>query len=86
MDKKWKDKTTAQKVIDIISWILLAVWFVFSILDRRTPESEEYIDEIAIGLYCALSAYSYWNVKRIYSYIFIAGAILIAVTTILLVL
>ena len=86
MEKKWKDKTTAQKVIDIISCILLVVWCVFSILDRRTPESEGYIDEVAIFLYCALAAYSYWNEKRKYSYIFIAGAILIAVTTILLVL
>ena len=81
MNKKWNEKTTLQKVMDIIAGIAFCVYLIFEALERSGKvESADLITCIAIGVVCICEAFSYWNKKRIFSYIAIAGAVcLIAV-------
>ena len=36
MNKKWKEKTTFEKAISIISTIALCVWLLFEVLEKRS--------------------------------------------------
>ena len=76
MNEKWSEKTTFQKVMDIISGIAFLVYLIFEALERTGKvESADLITCIAIGVVCICEAFSYWNTKRIFSYVAIAGAI-----------
>ena len=76
MNQKWSEKTTFQKVMDIIAGIALLVYVIFQALERAGKvESADLITCIAIGVVCICEAFSYWNTKRIFSYVAIAGAI-----------
>ena len=81
MNEKWSEKTTFQKVMDIIAGIAFGVWIIFEALERTNKvESADLITCIAIGIVCICEAFSYWNQKRIFSYVAIAGTVcLIAV-------
>ena len=76
MNQKWSEKTTFQKVMDIIAGIAFLVYLIFQALERADKtESADLITCIAIGVVCICEAFSYWNTKRIFSYVAIAGAI-----------
>ena len=76
MNEKWSDKTTFQKVMDIIAGIAFLVYIIFEALERtKKVESADLFACIAIGVVCICEAFSYWNTKRIFSYVAIAGAI-----------
>ena len=76
MNQKWSEKTILQKVMDIISGIAFLVYLIFQALERAGKvESADLITCIAIGVVCICEAFSYWNTKRIFSYVAIAGAI-----------
>jgi len=76
MNEKWSEKTTFQKVMDIIAGIAFLVYVIFQALERAGKvESADLITCIAIGVVCICEAFSYWNKKRIFSYVAIAGAI-----------
>lgn len=76
MNQKWSEKTTFQKVMDIIAGIAFLVYVIFQALERADKvESVGLITCIAIGVVCICEAFSYWNTKRIFSYVAIAGAI-----------
>ena len=81
MNKKWNEKTTLQKVMDIIAGIAFLVYVIFQELERAGKvASADLITCIAIGVVCICEAFSFWNIKRIFSYIAIAGVVcLIAV-------
>ena len=85
MNQTWKEKTTFQKVMDIISGIALLIYVIFQSLERTGKiKSADLITCIAIFVVCICEAFSYWNKKRVFSYIAIAGALLLTVTTVLL--
>ena len=88
MNKKWSEKTTFQKVMDIIAGIAFLVYVIFEALERSNKvKSADLITCIAIGVVCICEAFSYWNTKRVFSYVAIAGAVcLIAVIVLLSVL
>ena len=88
MNQKWSEKTTFQKVMDIIAGIAFLVYVIFQALKRAGKvESADLITCIAIGVVCICEAFSYWNTKRVFSYVAIAGAVcLIAVIVLLSVL
>ena len=88
MNEKWSEKTTFQKVMDIIAGIAFLVYVIFEALERSNKvKSADLITCIAIGVVCICEAFSYWNTKRIFSYVAIAGAVcLIAVIVLLSVL
>ena len=76
MNQKWSEKTTLQKVMEIIAGIAFLVYVIFQALERvGKVESADLITCIAIGVVCICEAFSYWNTKRIFSYVAIAGAI-----------
>ena len=76
MNQKWNEKTTFQKVMDIIAGIAFLVYLIFQSLERAGKvETADLITCIAIGVVCICEAFSFWNTKRIFSYIAIAGAV-----------
>ena len=85
MNEKWSERTTLQKVMDIIAGIVFCVYVIFEVLERTGKvESADLITCIAIGVVCVCEAFSYWNTKRIFSYIAIAGAICLTAVIVLL--
>ena len=85
MNQNWREKTAFQKVMDIISVIAFLVYLIFQALERAGKvESADLITCIAIDVVCICEAISYWNVKRAFSYIAIAGAILLTAVIVLL--
>ncbi len=85
MNEKWSEKTTFQKVMDIIAGIAFCVYLIFEALERTGKvESADLITCIAIVVVCICEAFSYWNTKRIFSYIAIAGAICLPAAIVLL--
>ena len=76
MNQKWREKTTFQKVMDIISGIAFLVYLIFHALERAGKVvSADLITSIAILVVCVCEAFSFWNTKRIFSYIAIVGAV-----------
>ena len=85
MNEKWSEKTTFQKVMDIIAGIAFCVYLIFEALERTGKvESADLITCIAIVVVCICEAFSYWNTKRIFSYVAIAGAICLTAAIVLL--
>ena len=84
MDKKWSEKTTFEKTMDIISGIALCVWLIFEVLERTNKvKSANLVNCIAIGVICVCEAFSFWNTRRSLSYVAIAGAVCMAAVVIL---
>ena len=81
MNEKWSERTTLEKVMDIIAGIAFLVYLVFQALERQAADL---ITSIAIVIVCICEAISYWNRKRVFSYVAIGGALLITVTMLLL--
>ena len=76
MDEKWSEKTTFQKVMDIIAGIAFLVYLILQALERANKvESVDIATCIAIVVVCICEAFSYWNRKRVFSYVAIAGAV-----------
>ena len=85
MNEKWSEKTTFQKVMDIIAGIAFLVYVIFQALERANKvKSADLITGIAIVVVCVCEAFSYWNKKRIFSYVAIAGAVFLTVVIVLL--
>ena len=85
MNQKWSEKTAFQKAMDIIAGIAFLVYLIFQALERAGKvESADLITCIAIGVVCICEAFSYWNTKRTFSYVAIAGAVCLIAVMILL--
>ena len=87
MNRKWSEKSTVEKVAEVISWIALIIWIAFEALERKTSANWAALGScIAIWVVCVAEAVSFWKVKRAFSYIAIGGAVLLAAVAILLML
>ena len=85
MNQKWSEKTTFQKVADIIAGIAFLIYLIFQALERSgNVKSADLITCIAIAIVCICEAFSYWNRKRVFSYVAIAGAVLLVTVLVLL--
>ena len=85
MNEKWSEKTTFQKCMDIIAGIAFLVYLIFQALERSGKvKSADLITCIAIAIVCICEAFSYWNRKRVFSYVAIAGAVLLMSVLVLL--
>ena len=85
MNQKWSEKTTFQKAMDIIAGIVFCVYLIFEALERAGKvESADLITCIAIGVVCICEAFSYWNTKRVFSYVAIGGIVLMMTALVLL--
>lgn len=85
MNQKWSEKTTLQKVMEIIAGIAFLVYLIFHALERAGKVvSADLITSIAILVVCVCEAVSFWNTKRVFSYIAIGGGFLLATVLALL--
>ena len=85
MNQKWSEKTKLQKLMDIIAGIAFLVYVIFQALERAGKvESADLTTCIAISVVCICEAFSYWNTKRTFSYVAIAGAVCLIAVMILL--
>ena len=85
MNEKWSDKTILQKVMDIIAGIAFLVYVLFQTLESAGKVvSADLITCIAILVVCICEAVSFWNTKRVLSYISIGGGLFLAVVLALL--
>ena len=85
MNQKWSEKTTFQKAMDIIAGIAFLVYLIFQALERAGKvESADLITCIAIGVVCICEAVSFWNTKRVFSYVAIGGIVLMLTALVLL--
>lgn len=85
MNQKWSEKTKFQKVMEIIAGIAFLVYLIFEALERAGKVgSADLITCIAIDIVCICEVFSYWNVKRAFSYVAIAGAVFLTVFIVLL--
>ena len=83
MNKKWNEKSKFEKIVDIISGIALCVWLVFVYIENKVPYAE-LASYIALCVVCVCEAISFWNKKRVLSYVAIGGIILMLTALILL--
>ena len=85
MNKKWNEKTTLEKTMDIISGIALCVWLLFEVLERTNKYAfAEMVTYVSVFVICTCEAVSFWNVRRSLSYVAIGGAVCLLATIILL--
>ena len=80
--KKWSEKTILEKVADIIAIVALCVWLVTERLEGNS-ETVGIGSSVAIFVVCICEAISFWNVKRVFSYVAIGGAVLLAAVVVL---
>ncbi len=81
----WNEKTTVEKIATIISGIALFIWLVFEYLARNDAfPFAEMGSCVAICVVCICEAISFWRTKRVFSYIAIAGVVLLSAVLILL--
>ena len=85
MNEKWSEKTTLQKVMDIIAGFAFLVYLIFHALESAGKVvSADLITSIAILVVCICEAVSYWNTKRVFSYVAIGGGLFLAAVLALL--
>ena len=78
MNQKWSEKSKFQKIMDVVAGVAFLVYLIFQALERLGKvQSADLITCLAIGVVCICEAFSYWNIKRVFSYVAIAGAILL---------
>ena len=83
MNKKWNEKTTFEKTLDIISGITFCVWVLLTYVEIKMPYAE-LVSYIALFVVCVCETISFWNTKRVISYIAIGGMVLMLTALILL--
>ena len=84
MNRKWNEKNTVEKTADVIGLIAFVAWLLLEFLGKRgIIQYSEVTTCIAIGIVCVCEAVSYWNVKRAFSYVAIAGVVLLSAVGIL---
>ena len=83
MQKKWAEKTTVGKILTVISRVAMIIWIVFWALNEwgSFPNSD-IIANFALAFVCLCEIYEFWNVKRVISYVAIAGSVFILAITI----
>ena len=81
--KKWNEKNTLEKVMDIISGVAFCVWLVLGYVENKMPYAE-LMSYIALCVVCVCEAVSFWNTKRVLSYVAIGGIVLMLTALILL--
>ena len=80
----WNEKTTFEKIVSIISAVALCVWLVFEFFGSKFAiKNTETISSISMAVVCICEAISFWKTKRVFSYVAIAGFILIVTALVL---
>ena len=85
--KKWIDKTNTEKTMDIIAGIAFFVWLACEWLENanKLPQNN-IVTGLAACAVCICEAVAFWNEKRAFSYVAIAGAVLLIAVSVLIIL
>ena len=82
--KKWSDKSVLEKTSDVISWIAFAAWLLFEMIEKNAGAGWTSIaSRIAIIVICIFEGISYWNERRVISYVAMGGVLLLVATFVL---
>ena len=74
--KTWNEKNAFEKALDVISGIALVAWLIFAVLENNgTIDWQVDPTMIAATIICICQTFSFWNEKRVLSYVAIAGII-----------
>ena len=76
----WKSMSNSQKIATIISAIPIVVWLIYKVKPDLFPFDPTYP---AIAVFTACEAVAYWNTKRKWAYLLIAGAVISIVCSLL---
>lgn len=68
----WKNMTLSHKIATVIAGIAVVVWLIFKVKPDLLPIDLTYP---AIAVFTVCEAVVYWNNKRKWSYLLIAGAV-----------
>ena len=68
-----KNMSLSQKIATIISGLAVVVWLIFKVQPDLLPIDPTYP---AIAVFTVCEAVVYWNTKRKWSYLLIAGAVI----------
>ena len=68
----WKNMPFSHKIATIISFIPVVVWIIFKVKPDLFPFDPTYP---AIAMFTVCEAVVYWNTKRKWAYLMIAGAV-----------
>ncbi len=81
--KNWNEKNKLEKVMDIISGFAFCIWLILGRLENKVP-CAELAGYLALCVVCVCEAVSFWNTKRVLSYVAIGGIVLMLTTLVLL--
>ncbi len=81
--KKWNEKNTLEKVMEIFSCIAFCAWLLLGCFEKKVPNGE-LASNIALCIVCACEAVSFWNTKRVLSYVAIGGMVVVLTALVLL--
>ena len=69
----WKSMSVFHKIVTIISFLIVIAWVIFKFNSDLLPFDPTLP---AIAAYTACEAVAYWNTKRKWAYLLIAGAVI----------
>ena len=82
--KQWNEKNKLEKISDIIAGIALCVWLVFEAMDRKGIVAwADIASRISVIVICIFEGISFWNDRRVLSYVAIAGVVVLLATFVL---
>lgn len=76
----WKDMPLSHKIATVIAGLVVVVWLISKVLPNLLPFDTTYL---AIAIFTACEAVTYWKTKRKWAYLLIAGAVIFAACCIL---
>ena len=69
----WKNMSISHKIATVIAGIAVVVWLIHKVQPDLLPVDPTYP---AIAVFTVCEAVVYWNSKRTWSYLLIAGAVI----------
>ena len=69
----WKNMSISQKIASVIAGLAVVVWLIPKVKPDLLPIDPTYP---AIAVFTVCEAVVYWNTKRKWSYLLIAGAVI----------
>ena len=76
-------KNKLEKVMDIISGVAFCVWLILGHVETKILHAQ-LISYISLCVVCVCEAVSFWNTKRVLSYVAIGGIVLMLTALVLL--
>lgn len=69
----WKNMSLSGKIATVIAGLVVVAWLIFKVKPDLLPVDPTYP---AIAVFTVCEAVTYWNTKRKWSYLLIAGTVI----------